>query len=39
MEGGRIKFILLHPLGNAVIDRTVCDEEILEAIHILNGEA
>lgn len=39
MEGGQIKFILLHPLGNAVIDRTVCDEEILEAIHILNGEA
>lgn len=40
MDQGRIKFILLHPLGSAVIDKTVSDEEILEAIHIIdkNGE-
>ena len=39
MEEGRVKFILLRPLGNAVIDRTVSDAEILEAIgKIQNGE-
>ena len=27
MESGKIKFILLHPLGRAVIDPTVSDEE------------
>ena len=38
MENGRIKFILLNPLGNAVIDRTVTDPEMLDAIRMLNGE-
>lgn len=32
MEGGQIKFVLLKKVGKAVIDRTVTDEEILEAI-------
>ena len=33
MENGQIKFILLKKVGKAVIDRTVTDAEILEAIH------
>ena len=32
VEGDRIKFVLLKKIGKAVIDRTVTDEEILEAI-------
>ena len=32
MEGSQIKFVLLKKVGKAVIDRTVTDEEILEAI-------
>ena len=32
MEGGQIKFVLLKKVGKAVIDKTVTDEEILEAI-------
>lgn len=32
MESGQIKFVLLKKVGKAVIDRTVTDEEILEAI-------
>lgn len=32
MEGGQIKFVLLKKVGKAVIDRTVTDAEILEAI-------
>ena len=32
MEGGHVKFVLLKKVGKAVIDRTVTDEEILEAI-------
>lgn len=32
MEAGTIKFVLLKKVGKAVIDRTVTDEEILEAI-------
>lgn len=35
MESGKIKFILLHPLGRAVIDPTVSDEEILEAVRTI----
>lgn len=31
MENGHIKFILLAPAGNAVIDKTVSDKELLEA--------
>lgn len=37
MENSRIKFILLQPLGNAVIDKTVSDEEILDAVRIILG--
>lgn len=32
MEAGAIKFVLLKKVGKAVIDKTVTDEEILEAI-------
>ena len=32
VEGNQIKFVLLKKIGKAVIDRTVSDEEILEAI-------
>lgn len=32
MESGRIKFILLKKIGKAVIDHTVTDQEILEAV-------
>lgn len=31
MENGHIKFILLAPLGNAVIDKTITDKELFEA--------
>ena len=36
MEAGTIKFILLKKIGKAVIDRTVTDEEILDAIEEIN---
>lgn len=36
MEAGKIKFILLKKMGKAVIDNTVTDEEIIEAIEFLN---
>ena len=32
MEGTQIKFVLLKKVGNAVIDKTVTDDEILDAI-------
>ena len=32
MESGQIKFVLLKKIGKAVLDRTVTDEEILDAI-------
>ena len=32
MDAGQIKFVLLKKVGKAVIDKTVTDEEILEAI-------
>lgn len=38
MEHGKIKFILLQTIGNAVIDHTVTDEELLEAIDFINGD-
>lgn len=38
MEHGKIKFILLQSIGQAVIDDTVTDEEIKEAIDFINGE-
>jgi 3-dehydroquinate synthase len=33
MEKGKIKFIVLKAVGNAEIDRTVSDEELLDAIN------
>jgi 3-dehydroquinate synthase len=33
MEAGQIKFVLLKKVGKAVVDRTVTDEEILDAIN------
>lgn len=36
MDSGQIKFILLKKMGKAVIDHTVTDEEILEAIQFIN---
>ncbi|MCI5649089.1 MAG: 3-dehydroquinate synthase [Fusicatenibacter sp.] len=38
MEQGNIKFILLESIGHAVIDRSVTDEEMLEAINFINGD-
>lgn len=38
MEQGQIKFILLKEIGNAYIDLTVTDEEILDAITYINGD-
>ncbi len=32
MEAGQIKFILLKKVGKAVIDRTVTDDEVMEAV-------
>lgn len=29
MEAGKIKFVLLHEIGNAYVDKTVTDEELL----------
>lgn len=37
MEEGQIRFILLKGMGNAVIDRTVSDAELLKALHMLTG--
>ena len=33
MESGQIKFVLLKKIGKAVLDKTVTDEEILDAIN------
>lgn len=38
MEHGKIKFVLLQSIGHAVIDNTVTDEELLEAINFINGD-
>lgn len=38
MEGDTIKFILLKKVGKAVIDKTVTDEDILNAISEINFE-
>lgn len=35
MVAGQIKFILLHAMGDACIDTTVSDAEMLEAIHFV----
>ena len=36
MEGNTIKFILLKKVGKALIDRTVTDDEIRDAIKEIN---
>lgn len=37
MEAGKIKFVLLHEIGNAYVDKTVSDEEmILASNYLLN---
>ena len=33
MEAGQIKFVLLKKIGKAVIDNTVTEQEILEAVN------
>lgn len=38
MENGTLKFILLDQIGNAFIDRTVTDQEILEAINYFHAD-
>ncbi|MDY2937529.1 MAG: 3-dehydroquinate synthase [Fusicatenibacter sp.] len=38
MEQGNIKFILLESIGHAVVDRSVTEEEMLEAIDFINGD-
>ena len=38
MENGQIKFILLKKIGEAVIDRHVTDQELLETIAVLTDE-
>ena len=35
MEGGKIKFILLHQIGDAFIDKNVSDRELLDAAAVL----
>ena len=32
-----IKFILLHKIGEAFVDRTVTDKEILDTVKFLSG--
>ena len=38
MDAGKIRFILLKKMGHAYIDRSVTDEEMLEAINFLNAD-
>lgn len=38
MENGAVKFVLLESLGHAVVDHTVTDQELLEAINFINGD-
>lgn len=35
MDSGKIKFVLLHEVGDAYVDRTVTDEEMQEAVEWL----
>ena len=35
MEAGKIKFVLLHEIGNAYVDQTITDEELLTATNYL----
>ena len=38
MDKGQIRFILLHQLGDAFIDRTVTDEEIRKALQFIDAD-
>lgn len=38
MENGTLKFILLDGIGHAFIDRTVTDQEILDAVNYFNTD-
>lgn len=38
MENGKIRFILLNKIGQAVIDTSVTDEEMTAAINFINGD-
>ena len=38
MDSGVVKFILLKEIGQAVIDRTLSDEEIRAGFEFLQGE-
>lgn len=38
MQNGTIKFILLNKIGQACIDTTVTNEEMMEAINFINGD-
>lgn len=38
MQQGNIRFILLKSMGHAVIDTTVTDQELLDAINAINGD-
>ena len=35
MEAGKIKFVLLQKIGNAYVDQTVTDQELLETSEYL----
>lgn len=39
MDAGSIKFVLLRHIGDAFVERTLTDEELLEAIRWILGEA
>ena len=38
MDKGQLRFILLHQLGDAFIDRTVTDEEIRKALEFIDAD-
>jgi 3-dehydroquinate synthase len=38
MSAGKIKFVLLKKMGHAVVDTTVTDEEMLEAVNSMNAD-
>lgn len=38
MDGGSIRFVLLRHIGEAFVDQTLTEEELLEAIHWILGE-
>ena len=38
MAQGKIRFVLLKAIGEAVLDDSITDEEILEALDFMNGD-